>query len=186
MERGCHLPGGLIIKSASTLKSLSVHSSWYIRVLWVVVQTNPFCHLTSFTFSSMNGLVAPHLLRDILESCPSIVTLRLPTFLRYDVLLSPGALPKLNTLDAGQDGFVLDFLEGRPVRRLFASPVDRFSSLRVRPYLQNCSFSLRHVGINYSYTDEPFQDMNRTLIYCEDLALDVRIGSCTVCHFLCE
>jgi len=132
----------------------------------------------------MDKGVSPHLLRDILESCPSLITLRLPTFLRFDVLLSPDALPKLNTLDAGQDGFVLCFLEGRPVRRSFASPVDRFSSLRVRRYLQNCSFSLRHVGIDYSYTDELFQDVNRTLIYCEDLALDVRIGSRMVCNFI--
>jgi len=33
MGRKCHVPAGLIIESASTLKSLSVHSSWYIPIL---------------------------------------------------------------------------------------------------------------------------------------------------------
>jgi len=184
MGRGSHVPGGLIIESASTIKSLSVHSSRDIPFLWAFVQTHPCAHLTSFTYSSMDEGVSPHLLLGILESCPSIITLRLPTFLRFDVLLSPSALPKLNTLDAGPNGFVLGFLEGRPVRRLFASPFDRFSSPRVRRYLQNCSFSLLHVGIDYSYAEELFQNVNRTLIYCEDLALDVRIRRGTVCHLL--
>ena len=187
MGRKCHVPAGLMTDSVSTLKSLSVHSSWYIYILWAFIQTNQFSHLTSFTFSSMNERVAPHALRDILESCPSIITLRLPTPLQFDVLLSPDALPKLNTLDAGPNEFVLGFLEGRPVRRLFASPVDRFSLPRVRRYLQNSSFSLLHVEIEYSYAEEFFKDVNTTLIYCEDLVLqvrDVRIGSCTVCHFI--
>jgi len=101
MGRECHVPAGLIIESASTLKSLSIYSSWYISIFWASVQTNPFSQLTSFTFSSMDEYVAPHALRGILESCPSIITLHLPTRLRFDVLLSPSALPKLNTLDAG-------------------------------------------------------------------------------------
>ena len=184
MGMKCEVPVGLIIESTPTLKTLSVHSSWYIYILLAFVHTCAFPNLASFTFSSMNGHVEPRPLQGILESCPSITTLHLPTPLQWVVFLSPGALPRLNTLDAGPNEFVLGFLEGRPVRRLFASPVDGFSLTHVRQYLQNCSFSLLHVEIEYSYAEEFFKAANRTLIYCEDLALDVRVGSRTVCHFI--
>ena len=178
----CYIPMGLILGSTSTLKSLSVHSREYIYALWGFTQARPFSNLTSFTFSSVDEDIAPHTLRDILESCPSITALHLPTPLLYPFLLSPDALPKLNTLDAGPSQFVLRFLEGRPVRRLFANSMKTFSLPNARKRLQNCSFSLLHVEMEYDYAEEFFNDVNRTLIYCEDLALDVWIGGRTVRH----
>jgi len=40
------------------------------------------------------------------------------------------------------------------------------------------------VKIEYSYAEEFFKDVNKTLIYCKDLVLDVRIYSRMVCHFI--
>jgi hypothetical protein len=182
VRRKYSIPAGLILASASTLKSLSVHSREYIYTLWGFIQTRPFSNLTSFTFSSTDEDIAPHTLQDILELCPSITALHLPTPLVYTISLSPDALPKLNTLNAGPNEFVLGFLEGRPVRRLFA----RFLTLFVfssRHRLQNCSFSLLHVEIEYDYAEEFLSDVNRTLIYCEDLVLNVWIRG-QVRHFL--
>jgi len=178
------IPTGLIMQSASSLKSLSVHSRGYIYAFWGFTQPAIFFRLTSFTFSSTDQDIAPHILRDILELCPSITALHLPTFLLYAFLLPPDALPKLNTLNAGPNEFVLRFVEGRPVRRLFATPIPFFSVPSGRQPLQNCSFSLLHLEIEYSYADAFFNDLNRTLIYCEDLALVVWIGAGTVRHFL--
>ena len=180
--RKCPIPMGLIIRSKSTLRSLSVHSREYIYSLWAVTQARPFTNLTSFTFSSVDENIAPHTLQDIFELCPSITALHLPTPLQYAFLLSPDALPKLNTLDAGPNTFVLVFLKGRPVRRLFANRISL--SDNARHCLQNCSFSLLHVEIEYNYAEEFFDDVNRTLIYCEDLALDVWIDGRTVRHYI--
>lgn len=184
MKRKCSVPTDLIIRSTSTLKSLSVHSSWYIYTLWAFARTTPFSNLTSFTFTSIDEDIAPHALKDILESCPSITALHLSTPLRYPFLISPDALSKLNTFNAGPNSFLLRILEGRPVRRFFANPVDDFSSHIERKYLQNSSFSLLHVEIAYSYAEEFFDDVNRSLIYCEDLAFTVWIDDRTVRHFL--
>ena len=178
-----YIPAGLIVGSALTLKSLSVHSREYIYSLWGITQARPFSNLTSFTFSSTDKNIAPHTLRDILELSPSIIALHLSTPLQYAFSLSPDALPKLNTLDSGPNEFVLRFLEGRPVRRLFVNPVPFFSFQGWRKCMQNCSFSLLHVGVEYNYAEEFFNDLNRTLIYCEDLALDVLIAGQTVRHF---
>jgi hypothetical protein len=179
-----HIPVGLLMGSTSTLKSLSVHSREYIYALWGFTQSYSFSNLTSFTFSSKDEDIAPHTLRNILDFCPSITALHLPTPLQYAFVLSPDALPKLDTLNAGPNEFVLGFLEGRPVRRLFANSTSIFAFPSARHSLQNGSFSLLHVEIEYSYAEEFFSDLNRTLIYCEDLALDVCIGGQTVCHFL--
>ncbi len=184
--RKCNIPTGLIVGSTSTLRSLSVHSREYIYALWGFTRARPFSNLTSFTFSSADKDIAPHTLRDILESSPSIIALHLPTPLQYPFLLSPDALPRLNTLNAGPSEFVLRFLEGRPVRRLFANTMSTFSFPNGRKRLQNCSFSLLHVEIEYNYAEEFFNDVNRTLIYCEDLALDVWIGGRTVRHSLSD
>lgn len=180
VRKKCYVPTGLIIESASTLKSLSVHSSWYIYTLWAYARTVPFSNLTSFTFSSIDEDIAPHALQDIIEACPSITALHLCTPLEYAFTISPDALSKLNTFNAGPNAFLLRFLEGRPVRRLFAKPVNHFSLPSERRSLQNCSFSLLHVEISYSYAEEFFNDVNRALIYCEDLALTVWIDARTV------
>lgn len=178
------IPMGLVLESTLTLKSLSVHSRHYIYSLCAINQVRPFSNLTSFTFSSEDEDIAPHVLRDILESCPAITALHFPTPLRYVFLLSAAALPKLNTLDAGPNALPLAFLEGRPVRRLFSSCMRTLALPSTRQSLQNCSFSLLHVEIEYDYAEEFFQDVNRTLVYCEDLALDVWIGWWTVRHCL--
>ena len=178
-----HIPAGLIMESALTLKSLSVHSRECIYALWSFTQASPFSNLTSFTFSSTDGDIAPHTLRDTLESCPSLTALHLPTPLQPAFILSSGALPKLNTLNVGPNEFVLRFLEGRPVRRLFAK-LTLFSSTSLRQYIPTCSFSLLHVEIEYGYAGEILGDLNGTLTYCEDLALDVLIAGKTVRHLL--
>jgi len=183
VRRKSYIPARLIMKSASTLKSLSVHSREYLYTLWGYTQARIFSSLTSFTFSSMDEDIAPRILRDILELCPSIIALHLPTPLQYAFLLSPDALPKLNTLNAGPNGFLLRILEGRPVRRLFANPRTVFSFPSERQLLRNSSFSLLHVRIEHSCAEEFFSDVNRTLIYCEDLALHVWIGGQTVRQF---
>lgn len=176
--KDCFIPGRLILESALTLKSLSVHSLGYLHLLCALARFRPFSNLTSFTFSSTDEGTPLHYLQDILESCPSLIALHLPTPL--NLFLSPAALPKLNTLNAGPNEFVLEFVEGRPVRRLFANPAHHFSYPRARRPLQNCSFFLLHVHIEYSYAEEFFDDVNRTLIYCEDLALDVWMDTRTV------
>jgi len=183
----CYIPAGLIVNSASTLKSLSVHSGEYLPILCGYAQAHLFSDLTSFTFSGMEENIEPRTSRDILELCPSIIALHLPTPLEHAFLLSPVALPKLHTLDAGPNGFALRFLEGRPVRRLFAHPPTSFSDPSEREPLRNCLFSLLHVRIAFTHVKEFFIDVNRTLIYCEDLALRVsidRLRMLTVRHFL--
>jgi len=184
MKKKGSVPAGLIIESALTLKSLSVHSSWYIYTIWAFAQATPFSNLTSFTFSSTDEDIAPHALQDILESCPSITTLRLSTPLAYPFSISPDALPRLKTFNVGPNAFLLRFLEGRPVRRLFANLIDHLSLPSELQHLQNCSFSLLHVEIDYSYAEEFINEVNRTLIYCEDLALTVWIDGRTVRLFL--
>ena len=179
--RKCPITMDLMIGSTPTLRSLSVHSREYIYSLWAFIQVRRFTNLTSFTFSSVDESVAPHTLRDILNLCPAIIALHLPTPLQWAFLLSPDALPKQNTLDVSSNTFVLAFLEGRPVRRLFTNHMHLSNGLQS---LHNCSFSLLHVGIEYSYAEEYIDDLNRTLMYCEDLALDVWIGGQTVRHSL--
>ena len=181
--RNSYIPAGLIIESASTLKSLSVDSQEYLYTLWGLTRTRPFSNLISFTFSGLNAVVEPHIIRDILELCPSLTTLHLVSTLHNHFLLSPGALPRLNTLNAGPNGFVLRFVEGRPVRRLFANPITLTSFNSWGHLLQNCSFSLLHVWIEYTFANSFFTNLNRALIHCEDLAVHVQIGS-TVRHFL--
>jgi len=182
--KNSYIPAALIVKSASTLKSLSVHSGEYLHILWGFTQARLFTNLTSFTFSGTEENIGPRTLRDILEFCPSIIALHLPTPLEYAFLLSPVALPKLYTLDAGPNAFALRFLEGRRVRRLFAHPPASFSDPSERRPLRNCSFSLLHVRIAFSHATEFFSDVNGTLIYCEDLALRVSIDILAVRHFL--
>jgi hypothetical protein len=181
----CSIPGVLMVASVSTLKSLSVHSRWCIYDLWAFTQACPLSNLTSFTFSSNTGqYISPHVFRGILESCPSLTALRLPTPIQYPFSLSPDALPKLDTLDTGPNQFLLVFLEGRPVRRLFTGPFPHLFAASERQPLQNCLFSLLHTDIDYHYAEMFFDDMNRTLIYCEDLALDVWVDEWTVDPFL--
>ena len=178
-----HIPAGLIMESALTLKSLSVHSREYMHAVWGFTQASPFSNLASFTFSSTDGDIAPHTLRDILELCSSITALHFPTPLPHAFLLSPGALPNLNTLNAGPNRFVLRFLEGRPVRRLFAKR-KLFSCTSWRQYISTCSFSLLHVEIEYRYAKAFLNELSRPLICCEDLALDVWVDAQAVRHFL--
>jgi len=183
VRRKSYIPAALIVKSASTLKSLSIHSRACLCIFCAHTQVWTFPNLTSFTFSSMHDTIGPRILRDILELSPSITALHLPTPLQYDFLLSPDAIPKLNTLDAGPNRFVLRFVEGRPVRRLFANHRTVFCFPGERQRLQNCLFSLLHVMIEHSCAKQFFSDVNRTLIYCEDLALHVWISGQTVRHF---